>query len=152
MLQEPFVRIFCFILAGAGFITGALVLSRLISPKRPNAEKNSAYESGEASRGPAWPGISTGYYVIALLFILFELEIILLFPLVIRMHDGSAASQMGWIVTEIVGFVLILSVGLAYAWANGYLDWMRPRSSRTDSFRSSVPKERYEEFNRRFSR
>lgn len=167
MLGESFFQVFTFLLVGAGFIISALLLSRLLSPKRPNPEKLAAYESGEVAKGPSWPGISSGYYVIALLFLLFEVEIILLFPLIIRMTGTSPAEQavlvaqnanaaispLTWIFIEIVGFVLVLSVGLAYAWSNGHLDWLKPQTEAGEStHRSPVPRSRYEEFNKRMSR
>lgn len=149
MISSPLIELLVFVAIGAGFIISALVLSRLIGPSKPNPEKIASYESGEPARGNSWPSISTGYYVLALLFLLFEVEIILLFPLVVRLDDPTTDAT-GWLVIEIIGFVLILSIGLAYAWANGHLNWMKPTPP-SGHYRSPVPREQYEEFNRRNS-
>jgi NADH-quinone oxidoreductase subunit A len=148
MVSTPLLQILLFVGVGAVFIVSALLLSRLISPSKPNAEKNAPYESGEPAKGTAWPSISTGYYVLALLFLLFEVEIIMLFPLVVRL-DSPAGGNAMWMLAEVVGFVLILAIGLGYAWANGHLDWMKP-VPKDDDFKSPVPRDRYEDFNRRY--
>ena len=85
--------------AGIVFILVTLLVSRLISPSKPNSEKNEVYESGEEPVGSYWPAISNGYFVLALLFILFEIEVILLFPLALvfgKSTDPIQAGILGW--------------------------------------------------------
>ena len=72
---QPLIDIAVFTGTGILFITVVLLLSRWLSPAKISAEKNLAYESGENSEGTSWPAVSTGYFVIALLFLLFEIEI-----------------------------------------------------------------------------
>lgn len=150
MVSLPLYQILSFVAAGAVFIIIALLISRLISPKRPNSEKNSAYESGEQAAGTAWPALSSGYYVIAILFLLFEVEIVLLFPLaaVFGIVPGDPAPAL--VIIELIGFVAVLAAGLAYAWGHGHLDWMSPKPPSND-VASPVPPSSYEEFNQRHS-
>lgn len=134
---------------GAGFIIVTLIVSRFLSPFRPNPEKNKIYESGEEPVGHHWPSINNGYFIIALLFILFEIEVILLFPVavVFGKSENFSTSLIVW--AAILGFLLVVIAGLAYAWAKGHLDWMKPKPD-TNSFKGAVPVNRYTEFNKRF--
>lgn len=138
-----------FTLAGLAFIGISLLVSRLIGPYRPGPVKSAPYESGEASVGKAWPQAGSGYFVLALLFLLFEVEIVLLFPLAALFGAAPAGSARTFLWLTILVFVLILTAALAYAWANGHLDWMKPAAGRHPSYKSPVPPERYEEFNRK---
>jgi NADH-quinone oxidoreductase subunit A len=135
---------------GLGFIIVTLLVSRILSPSRPNAEKNSVYESGEETSGQSWPAISNGYFIIALLFLLFEIEIIFLFPLAVAFGKATDAGAALVLWTAIAGFVVILIAGLAYAWIKGYLDWMKPRPVKPD-LTGTVPMDRYTEFNKKIS-
>jgi NADH-quinone oxidoreductase subunit A len=135
---------------GLGFIVVTLLISRLISPGRPNPEKNSVYESGEETSGQSWPALSNGYFIIALLFLLFEIEIIFLIPLAIAFGKSADSHSAVILWGAITGFVIILVVGLAYAWINGHLDWMKPAPVKPESS-GVVPEERYKEFNKKFS-
>jgi NADH-quinone oxidoreductase subunit A len=140
--------ILIFLAAGVGFIILTLIISRLISPKNPNPEKNQVYESGEEPIGTYWPSISNGYFVIAILFILFEIEVILLFPLAVIYGKTISHYELVLLWSAISGFLAVLVVGLVYAWANGHLDWMKPRPTKTD-IKGAVPQERYNAFNQR---
>ena len=135
--------------AGIVFILATLLVSRLISPSKPNSEKNEVYESGEEPVGSYWPAISNGYFVLALLFILFEIEVILLFPLAVVFGKSTDPIQAGILWVAISGFLIILVAGLAYAWAKGHLDWMKPKPEK-NTFSGVVPEERYKAFNSRF--
>ncbi|MBM3177660.1 MAG: NADH-quinone oxidoreductase subunit A [Bacteroidetes bacterium] len=146
--MDGLIQVLLFTLLGIAFIVVTLTVSRLLGPNRPNPEKNSSYESGEQAGGDPWPKISTGYYVVALLFLLFELEIILLLPVAAKF---GSTTDWSWVFTtglEILFFLLVLSVGLAYAWVNGHLDWMKPKPASTEN-RSVVPPQLYEEFNKK---
>lgn len=147
----PLADILLFTLAGVGFIVTTLLVSRLIAPNRPDAVKNSTYESGEAALGKPWPQTGSGYMILALLFLLFEVEIVLLFPLAALFGStpDDGLRMVVWL--EIVAFVVLLAAALAYAWVNGHLDWMKPSAGRQQNYRSPVPRERYEDFNRKYS-
>jgi NADH-quinone oxidoreductase subunit A len=142
---QPLTDIAIFTGTGLVFIIIVLTLSRLLSPRKKTAEKELVYESGENAEGSSWPTVSTGYFVVALLFLLFEIEIIFLVP--VALHLGSAPGAIEILIAIII-FVLILAFGLAYAWVHGYLNWFSPGKNVSD-FKSSVPLGLYQDFNKR---
>lgn len=127
----------------------------LIRPNRPNAEKLATYESGEEPISSAWTQFNVRFYIIALIFLLFEVEIVFLFPWATVFADKELIEETdgrwGWFaVVEAVIFILVLGLGLAYAWVNGFLDWIKPDPSPTE-YKSPVPKIYYEKINQRFA-
>ncbi len=150
-----FGEVLLFIIGGTLFLAVTMLMSRLVRPNRPNAEKLAAYESGEEPIGSPWPQFNVRFYIIALIFLLFEIEIVLLFPWTTVFSKKELIEQTngrwGWFaLTEAVIFVLILALGLAYAWANGFLDWIKPQPKPT-AYRSPVPKKFYDDINRKYS-
>ncbi len=148
---SDFGEILLFLIAGILFVVGALLTSRLIRPNRPNVEKLSTYESGEETTGTTWTQFNIRFYIIALIFLLFEVEIIFLFPwsTIFANEKLIAETQGAWgwfALTEMIIFILILALGLAYAWVNGHLDWIKPEPKPTE-FKSPVPKELYDKVN-----
>ena len=144
-----------FILGGLGFILIALMVGKVLRPNRPNEEKLTTYESGEDPVNNAWGQFNLRFYIIALVFILFEVELVFLFPWAVVFADDdlilATNGLWGWLsLIEMVIFVLILAVGLAYVWANGMLTWLRPRAP-ISSFSSKVPKKLYDQINKKFS-
>jgi len=121
MLTE-FSHVFAFLILAVIFVAGGLVTSKLIRPKNGNKFKLASYECGEDAIGNSWIKFNIRYYVVALIFILFDVEILFLFPwaLVLR--------QMQWLaLAEMFTFMAILLVGYIYVWASGDLEWTRPR-------------------------
>lgn len=110
--------IIVFFLAGVVLVAGANFLSNLISPKSDNPQKREPYESGMTTIGPTWVQFKVGYYLFAILFLIFDVEIAFLVPwAVVFGETGSIA------LVEIVIFLFILGLGLAYAWKKGALKW-----------------------------
>jgi NADH-quinone oxidoreductase subunit A len=146
---EQFGYVAAFILAGILFMAIVLTLARLIRPNRPNEEKLSTYESGEAPVGNANTRFNPRFYVVALLFVLFEVELVFLFPWAVVFRDKSltaaAAGLSAFALVEMLIFVGILALGLAFAWKRGYLDWEKPEIKSTD-IESPVPTEAYDSF------
>ena len=154
-ILSGFGEVLLFIVAGIIFILVTLLLSRLIRPNRPNTQKLSTYESGEEPQGLAWVQFNLRFYVIALIFLLFEAEIIFLFPWATVFAKKELMEQTngawGWFaLIEMILFILILALGLAYAWVNGHLDWVKPEPKPTE-YVSPVPKSFYEHINQKFS-
>jgi NADH-quinone oxidoreductase subunit A len=150
-----FGEILLFIIGGIIFVAGGLLASRFIRPNRPNEEKLSTYESGEEPISSAWTQFNVRFYIIALIFLLFEVEIVLLFPWATVFAKKELIEQTngrwGWFaVTEAVIFILVLGLGLAYAWRNGFLDWIKPDPQPTE-YKSPVPKTYYEKINEQFA-
>jgi NADH-quinone oxidoreductase subunit A len=108
-------------LASAAFLLvgGTLALSRLVRPKNPGREKLMAYESGVDPVGVGWSQSQIRYYIFALLFVMFDVEAVFLFPWAIRLE---AFGVFGLI--EMGVFVFILLLGLVYAWKKGVLRWV----------------------------
>ncbi len=143
-----FGEVLLYIIGGALFVIISLLVSRLIRANRPNPEKLSSYESGEEPVASAWTQYNLRFYVVALIFLLFEVELAVLFPwaTVFSRKDliMETSGLWGWIsLLEMIIFILVLALGLAYAWANGYLDWIRP-TPRPTEYKSPVPKEMYD--------
>lgn len=151
---SEFGKILLFLIAGVLFVLTALLVSRLIRPNRPNPEKLATYESGEEPQGSALIQFNIRFYILALIFLLFEVEIIFLFPwaTILAKEDLMLQTEGTWGVyafVEMLIFIIILAMGLAYAWVNGHLDWVKPEPRPTE-FNSPVPKEIYEQFNDRY--
>jgi NADH-quinone oxidoreductase subunit A len=152
---SDFGEIVLFIIGGILFVAISLLVSRLIRPNRPNPEKLATYESGEEAIGTAWTQFNIRFYIIAIIFILFEVEVVLLFPWSTVFAKKELIEETngawGWFaVIEAVIFIGILALGLAYAWVNGFLDWIKPEPSPTQ-FKSPVPKTLYEKVNDQYS-
>lgn len=152
---SDFGEVILYIVGGALFIAVSLFVSRLIRPDRPNQQKLATYESGEEAIASAWTQFNIRFYLIALIFILFEVEVLFLFPWatvfakkeLIEETDG----RWGWFsVIEMVIFIGVLALGLAYAWVNGHLDWVKPDPSPTQ-VKSPVPKELYAKINDQYA-
>ncbi len=141
-----------FIIVGTIFLSGGLVTAWAIRPKRPGLEKNTTYESGEDPQGSAWGKFNIRFYIIALLFILFEVEIAFIFPWATVFADPEkiSASEGAWAwfaAIEMGLFVFILVLGLVYAWVKGYLDWVRPNPI-ISTYKSPIPQDAYDTFNK----
>ena len=152
----PYLDVLIFGAGGLLFVLISLFASRIVRVNKPNPEKNSTYESGEEAAGSFWPQLNPGFYVLAIVFILFEVEIILMFLWAPVFVDkdlmNTTGRTWGWFsLVEVFIFVLILTLGLAYAWVNGYLDWLRPNPKKSD-FKSVVPKSLYDKLNEQYGK
>ncbi len=95
-----------------------LILARIVAPKKPGQSKTSAYECGVMSTGDPWVQFRVQYYLYALLFVVFDVEVVFLYPwaVVWKPFGLVALIEMGI-------FLAILGVGLVYAWKKGVLEW-----------------------------
>ena len=105
------------------------------------------YESGEDTVGNAWGKFNIKFYVVAIIFLLFEVEIIYLFPWAVIFGDKELIEGTDWAwarfaIVEMFIFILLLALGLVYAWRKGFLDWVKPKSVDKD-FVSKIPDEVY---------
>ena len=107
------------------FVLGSLVAGRFLRPHYPTAEKSMIYECGEKPIGQAWYNFNPRFYLIALVFVIFEVEIAFMFP-VASVYKWFLDRGQGLLAfAEIFVFVAILAVGLAYVWAMGDLEWVK---------------------------
>jgi NADH-quinone oxidoreductase subunit A len=118
-------NVLIFALVGIGFILVTLLVGSLMRPKNPTPAKLSTYECGEEPIGSAWMNFNIRFYVIALVFVIFDVEVVFMFP-VVRVFKEWVASGKGVIVlVEMSIFLLILIVGFIYVWAKGDLNWFK---------------------------
>ena len=101
-----------------GFAGGNVFLSQFLGPKRPTPEKMAPYECGMPAVGDARERQSVKFYLVAMIFLLFDIEIAFLYPWAVALRD------LGWFgFVQILTFFLILTVGYIYVWRKGVLDW-----------------------------
>src|ERR1700729_69207 len=125
MLQD-YLPILLQVIVAIGFAAFALVLSVVIGRVgKRNAIKDSAYECGMLPLGEAQPRFSVKFYLVAMLFILFDIEIVFMYPWAVVYRDFVAKYSALPILGSMVGFVVILLVGFVYAVKKGALDWRR---------------------------
>ncbi len=115
---NPYVPIFLFTLMAFAFAASVLILALLVRPHAPDAEKNSPYECGMPPLMEAHERFSIRFYLLGILFLLFDVEALFLFPWAVR-YD--ALGLFGFI--EMMLFIAILLVGYFYAWRKGALEW-----------------------------
>jgi NADH-quinone oxidoreductase subunit A len=148
---SAFGTIFLFIAGAIIFLLGGLITAFLLRPQRPNYEKLTTYECGEDPTGTAWGQFNVRFYVVALIFILFDVELIFLFPWATVFGQRSlieaTGGVWGWFsLIEMFIFIFLLALGLAYVWVKGYLDWVKPKVQ-VPQFTSVVPPELYKKLN-----
>ena len=112
---------------GVGLLLCALMLGLglLLRPSNPNPNKLSTYECGEPPSGSAWINFNIRFYLIALVFVIFDVELAFIYPVVAVFKDWVARGQGLFALVEIVVFIGILAVGLVYVWAKGDLEWLK---------------------------
>lgn len=123
MLTE-FGRVLIFLIVGALFVAVGLITAWLLRPNRPYPSKLATYECGETPFGDTRIRFKIRFYVVALIFLIFDVEVVFLFPWAM-VYKG-----LGWpAFIEMAVFLIILLVGYAYVWRKGDLDWDKPAPS-----------------------
>ena len=102
-----------------------LGLGILLRPANPSRSKLSTYECGEPPSGPAWINFNIRFYLIALVFVIFDVELAFVYPVVTVFRDWIKNGQGGFALAEIALFIGILAVGLVYVWVKGDLEWLK---------------------------
>lgn len=121
-MLTDFGIILLFFILGFVFVGIGLFVSAMIRPSNPFKEKLETYECGEEAIGSAWIKFNPRFYLIALAFLIFEVEVVLLFPWAV------VFKELGWFAFwAMIIFLNILMLGLVYDWAKGYLEWDRPK-------------------------
>lgn len=106
------------IVTGLAFVGVVWMLAKLLAPRSFNAQKEEAFECGIPTRGNAYMQFRVGYYLFAILFLMFDVETMFLFPWAVVMRSLGPAGLL-----SVVFFLFILVLGLAYAWRKGALKW-----------------------------
>ncbi len=145
-----FGKIFLIGIVGVLLVLFTLLIGKIISPKNPNPEKLSTYECGEDAIGSSWIPFNSRFYVIALVFLLFDVELIFIFPWATvfgRPELIALDPRWGWFTLVEMGiFVGILIVGLVYLWRKGDLEWVKPHAV-VPNVAVNIPKSAYSRLN-----
>ena len=122
MLEQYYPLTIMILFAGA--IVGLiLVLTTFLGPKKINREKYQPFECGSKPIGDTRTRFSVRFYVVAIIFILFDIETVFLYPWAVLYKEFSLAGFAGLMFTEMLAFAVVLAVGLAYVWKKGALEW-----------------------------
>ncbi len=113
-----YLFVIVFLLVAVAFPLAPLILARLLAPRRPTPTKNDIYECGLTSKGDAWVQFRVGYYIYALMYVIFAVETVFLYPWAVAFGGLSFGAFIAMMI-----FVALLVEGLVYAWAKGALDW-----------------------------
>jgi NADH-quinone oxidoreductase subunit A len=107
------------------FVTAMFGLQKLLAPSNPYARKLTPYECGEPPTGRAWINFNIRFYVIALIFVVFEVEVAFVYPIAAVFLDWVKQGHRLYALSEILIFLLILFVGLIYVWVKHDLEWIK---------------------------
>ena len=106
------------VLTGIALVFAGMLAARLISPRSFNAQKGEAYECGLPTRGRSHMQFKVGYYLFAILFLMFDIETVFLFPSAVVVGEVGVYGLV-----SVIFFLVVLILGLAYAWKKGALKW-----------------------------
>ncbi|MDM1049133.1 NADH-quinone oxidoreductase subunit A [Sphingobacterium hotanense] len=143
-------KILLMAIVGMLLVCATIFLAFVLSPKNPNPVKLSTYECGEESVGTSWIQFNPRFYVIALIFLLFDVELIFIFPWATVFGNAdfiAADARWGWFtLVEMAIFIGILIVGLVYVWKSGDISWIKPQH-KTPSVAVNIPSSAYDKLN-----
>jgi len=115
-----FLILFAFVFANAVLL---LVLSHFAAPRRPTTVKGMPYESGMPPIGSARQRFSIKFYLVAMMFIIFDIETVFLLPWAAIFTSGTATVTTGFLLVEMIVFLVILGIGYLYVWKRGAFQW-----------------------------
>ena len=123
-----------------GFVLAAMMLGlgRLVRPDNPEAQKLSTYECGEPPTGSAWINFNIRFYLVALVFVIFDVELAFMYPVMAVFRTWVADGRGLFALTEILLFIGVLTVGLVYVWAKRDLEWVKRLPAETPTASTGV--------------
>ena len=122
---DVYIPIVILLTLGILMVAGALIVGSIIRPKNPNRLKLQPYECGEDPTGSAWANFNVRFYVVALIFIIFDVEGALMFPVAAVFKKFNEIGAGGVILISILIFIAVLIQGVVYCWKKGDLDWVK---------------------------
>ncbi|NUP99946.1 MAG: NADH-quinone oxidoreductase subunit A [Armatimonadetes bacterium] len=122
-MHGSYASVGIFFLLGIAFVAGTFTASWLLRPHHPHKEKLATYECGERVRGGAWVQFRIVFYIFALIFVVFDVEVIYLLPWALVVNDFSQMGLGGYVLLEMLAFLGILMVGWLFALRRGCFDW-----------------------------
>ena len=120
-----FANVLIFLSLAGIFLLCTLSLGRLVRPSAPNAAKGATYECGEQALGSGWFNFNPRFYVVALVFLIFDVEVAFTYPVATVFQRWVARGDGGVAFLEIALFIAVLGLGLVYVWRRGDLDWVK---------------------------
>src|SRR5438309_10724183 len=132
--MELLLSITLFVLFGAGFVWVNLLVGSLARPRAPHPEKGAVYECGEPTIGSGWVQFDLRFYIVALVYLIFDVEVALFYPWAVAYGNApdlgrelgmTVSALRGVAIVDMLFFFGVLLVGFAYLWRFGYLDWVR---------------------------
>jgi len=124
-VQFDFATVLVFLISAVGFSLTQLLIGSLLRPRFPNPEKTMIYDCGERPIGPAWFNFNPRFYIVALVFVIFEVEVALTIPVALVFKQW-VYQGLGWVAFwEIVAFIAILLTGLIWIWARKDVNWIK---------------------------
>lgn len=119
-LLESYIPVVIFVLVGLAVPAAGIFVAGLLSPKNPTKEKATSYECGELPIGSAWHQYNMQYYMYAILLIIFDVEVLFLYPWAVMYID------LGWrVFYAMLAFLVLIFLGLIYEWKKGGLEWLK---------------------------
>lgn len=113
------VALILLLFCGIAFAGGGILLSKALAKTSVNAQKGETYECGIPTTGTSWIQFNVGYYLFALIFLIFDVELVFMYPWAVAVKEVGMLAFF-----EILVFMFILFMGLLYAWRKGALEWM----------------------------
>jgi NADH-quinone oxidoreductase subunit A len=128
--MNPWIAIGALALVGIGIPIGMMAVSALLRPSVPEQGKQAVYESGEIPTGTTRIRFNIQYYMVALLFVVFDIETVLIFPWTVIYRPAlESGASLREVLAPMLVFIGVLSVGLVWAWRQGAVEWVRsPRA------------------------
>ncbi|MBI2843485.1 MAG: NADH-quinone oxidoreductase subunit A [Armatimonadetes bacterium] len=122
-MASDYTWVLIFLLVGVGFAVVSLLASWAVRPYDPGGQKRRTYECGEMPKGSAWVQLRPGYYIYMLVFVIFDVEVLFIFPWALALRNMKSAGLGALAIADMVIFVGVLAIGLVYAWKKGVLRW-----------------------------
>ena len=124
-MYAEFAAVLVFLVLGIGFVVASLIFGWLVRPHKPSKDKNRIYECGEPTMGSAWIRYNSRFYTVALVYLLFDVEVVVLVPAALVLRE-LAGDGHGWVpLIALMVFLFVLTLGLVYEWFYGNLNWIR---------------------------
>ena len=124
-MHFQYANVLIFIGLGIGLCGLMMGLGALLRPANPERSKMTTYECGEVVTGDAWINFNIRFYLVALIFVIFDIEVAFMYPVLAVFRDWVAQGKGAFALGEILIFVLILVTGLVYVWRKGNLQWVK---------------------------
>ncbi len=135
-----FGNVLVFTLLGLGLGAFHMILGSLLRPHNPETKKLTTYECGELPTGSAWINFNIRFYLVALVFVIFAIEVAFVYPVAVAFRDFVLAGNGLFALAEILLFLGILSVGLVYVWVKRDLEWIKRVQPQDELEEQALPK------------